>query len=212
MVYIVGSSSILEKEVLLEKKAKEAFSFLNQQTSPFIRSVSLVFTDRKRTHSTHNHFVRWTRLTQTAFFPRMLWTWPLRPSSTTAFWKRKEKTAPKLRHGVLVKSLSLKAVFDKGRGGGCENSSGKKAERCTISDRWNFFLLEVIGKVSKFIYFSQFAKLSRAKVVNWNARSLGFRRIFFLVVRNWILISNALFFKARKGKTLKKNCGTFAYF
>ena len=57
MVYIVGSSSVLEKEVLLEKKAKEAFSFLNQQTSPFIRSVSLVFTDRK-TYTLHTQPLR----------------------------------------------------------------------------------------------------------------------------------------------------------
>ena len=57
MVYIVGSSSVLEKEFLLEKKAKEAFSFLNQQTSPFIRSVSLVFTDRK-TYTLHTQPLR----------------------------------------------------------------------------------------------------------------------------------------------------------
>ena len=118
---------------MLEKKGQGGLYFL-KPTNKSIYKVRVfgLYGQTKRTHSTHNHFVRWTRLTQTAFFPRMLWTWPLRPSSTTAFWKRKEKTAPKLRHGVLVKSLSLKAVFDKGRGGWAKNSSGKKAERLGV--------------------------------------------------------------------------------
>ena len=135
-----------------------AFTFLNQQTSPFIRSVSLVFTDRN-VHTPHNHFVRWTRLTQTAFFPRMLWTRPLRPSSTTAFWKRKEKQRQSWNMECWWKTLRWRLSPIKAAWGRCENSSGEKAERCTISLRWNFFS-RTIGKVSKFIHLSQFAKLS----------------------------------------------------
>lgn len=121
---------------MLEKKATAAFSFLNQQTSPFIMSVRVFgLYGQKRTHSTQP-LRALDKTHSNCLFSKDVVDLAFEAFVDDRVLKEEGETAPKLKHGVLVQSFTLKAVSDKGLRK-CENSSQEKrpkdAPTCTIS-------------------------------------------------------------------------------